>query len=446
MKKINWQQKRWLPVAVVVGIIILVVTVSNKKPPGVKGSIDNRPLVTTHLVQPAKLKPQVIGYGKVRPKETWDAVAEVSGRVIYRHPELEKGKALRAGTELLRIDPLDYQLKLAQTKSDLTSAKAELDKLELEQTRLNNALSIERRRLDILRKELKRKEDLNKTGALSTSLLEQERQGLLAQQQKVLELETSVALMPNNKEVAKAKIQVAQSRVKEAERKLEKTRIILPFDARINAVNIERDQVVTEREVMVKSHRWDKMEIATQVSLPDMRALISHVRRDAPQEGELPDIARLGLDADVILYIGAHKAHWQAKVTRVGDSIDTQGNTLVLMVEVEQGLSFDPIQKPPLINEMYVEVVVSGPEISMLAVPSRSVHGDSLYLMDESNKLVKREVEVGLVLGELTVIDKGIKTGDKIILDDVIPAVPGMALREQVVAPAQPNEQAGQPR
>ena len=439
---IDWQRKRWLPIALVLGVLVLVLTVSNKRIPKTKVEVDNRPLVSTHLVSKQRLRPQVIGYGKVRPKETWDAVAEVTGRVIFRHPELEKGKSLAAGVVLLKIDPLDYQLKLAQARSELASSRAELDKITLNESKLVNSLKIEKRRLAILNKELERKQNLNKTGAVSSSVLEQEKQNVLAQEQKVLDLDTNLKLVPNNLEVANASIQVAESRVREAERKLEKTIVTMPFDGKISDVSIERDQVVTEREVMVKAHRWDRMEIATQVSLSDMRALISHIERAPVQPGELPDIARLNIEADVVLYAGEDKMHWQAKVTRVGDSIDPQGNSVVLMVEVEQGLRFDPMAKPPLINEMYVEVIVSGPENEFVAIPTQALHGSEVYVLDTSNSLMKKSVDVSLSMGDWIVVDSGLTVGDKVIVNDLIPAVTGMSLRE--VEASLPTEQVEQ--
>ena len=439
---IDWQRKRWLPIALVLGVLVLVLTVSNKRIPKTKVEVDNRPLVSTHLVSKQRLRPQVIGYGKVRPKETWDAVAEVTGRVIFRHPELEKGKSLAAGVVLLKIDPLDYQLKLAQARSELASSRAELDKITLNESKLVNSLKIEKRRLAILNKELERKQNLNKTGAVSSSVLEQEKQNVLAQEQKVLDLDTNLKLVPNNLEVANASIQVAESRVREAERKLEKTIVTMPFDGKISDVSIERDQVVTEREVMVKAHRWDRMEIATQVSLSDMRALISHIERAPVQPGELPDIARLNIEADVVLYAGEDKMHWQAKVTRVGDSIDPQGNSVVLMVEVEQGLRFDPMAKPPLINEMYVEVIVSGPENEFVAIHTQALHGSEVYVLDTSNSLMKKSVDVSLSMGDWIVVDSGLTVGDKVIVNDLIPAVTGMSLRE--VEASLPTEQVEQ--
>lgn len=51
------------------------------------------------------IRPTARGWGAVRAAETWTAVAEVRGQVIWRHPDLEDGELVPAGTEVLRIDP-----------------------------------------------------------------------------------------------------------------------------------------------------------------------------------------------------------------------------------------------------------------------------------------------------------------------------------------------------
>ncbi|WP_211089841.1 hypothetical protein, partial [Thalassobius vesicularis] len=60
------------------------------------------------------IRPNVNVWGNLRAAETWVAVAEVQGEVIWRHPDLEPGRLVPAGTEVLRIDPADYELALAQ--------------------------------------------------------------------------------------------------------------------------------------------------------------------------------------------------------------------------------------------------------------------------------------------------------------------------------------------
>jgi RND family efflux transporter MFP subunit len=55
-----------------------------------------------------------------------DLTAEVSGRVLWQSPAFRPGVVVAAGVPLLRIDPTDYQLALAEAEQALASAKLTL--------------------------------------------------------------------------------------------------------------------------------------------------------------------------------------------------------------------------------------------------------------------------------------------------------------------------------
>ncbi|NIP75223.1 MAG: HlyD family secretion protein, partial [Xanthomonadales bacterium] len=78
------------------------------------------------------IRPTATAWGNLRAAEIWVAVSEVQGEVIWRHPDLEPGHLIAAGTEVLRIDPADYELALAQSEADLAALRAESTQLEAE--------------------------------------------------------------------------------------------------------------------------------------------------------------------------------------------------------------------------------------------------------------------------------------------------------------------------
>ena len=104
-KLLKTGQRRWLVLFPLLGFIILVIMVKLKSAPQLKSEIELTPLVNVEKVKVRTLQMSIEGYGRAQSKESWQAVAEVSGRVIYRHPELEKGKMLPAGTVALKFDP-----------------------------------------------------------------------------------------------------------------------------------------------------------------------------------------------------------------------------------------------------------------------------------------------------------------------------------------------------
>lgn len=184
---------------VAVGVIVLI-TITKLRPDAETKPLEDRSkVVNIQLLEPQSIAPQAIGYGKIRPKFEWKAIAEVSGKVVYRHPELHKGNILLAGTEVLRIDPLDYELKLAQAEADLGSSQTQLAKVDLEEKNIRNTLKIEKNRLSISKKELSRKINLQKKGLTSQSDLDQQNQSYLAQQKVVQDIQNQILLLPDEK-------------------------------------------------------------------------------------------------------------------------------------------------------------------------------------------------------------------------------------------------------
>ena len=80
-------------------------------------------------VSVAKLKPQdhfveVRGTGSVVLRNSIDLVLQLSGRVVWVSETFRKGGSFEAGQNLLRIDPKDFELAVAQAEADLLAAES----------------------------------------------------------------------------------------------------------------------------------------------------------------------------------------------------------------------------------------------------------------------------------------------------------------------------------
>ena len=80
-------------------------------------------------VEPGDFVPRALGYGHVQPARIWEAVAEVAGKIVYRNPDLEQGRLLAAGTEILRIETTDYELAVRRLEASKASVEAQLAEL-----------------------------------------------------------------------------------------------------------------------------------------------------------------------------------------------------------------------------------------------------------------------------------------------------------------------------
>jgi multidrug efflux pump subunit AcrA (membrane-fusion protein) len=417
--------------ALAVGVITLIVAVKLKPDLPVKPAGDRARLVDTIPLELKAMAPLAIGFGKVTPKIEWNAIAEVTGKVVYRHPLLEKGQVLQAGTEILRIDPLDYELKLVQAQADLKSAQTSLAKLHQEESNLKQTLKIEKNRLVIANKELERKQNLRKKGLTSQSDVDQQTQSALSQRKLVLDIENQIGLMPDEKRVAEALVKVNTSKVDEAQRSLEKTIITLPYDLRIADVQIEQNQVVNLQQTMVTGHGMDVMEVEAQLSIHDMQTLASSLGEFARDETGIPQPNKSSIQASIELSSGNLKASWPAKVSRISETVDPNQATAGLILEIEQDYrNLNPTSVPPLVNGMFVRASIEGQANPSWVIPERALHGNKIYLMDTDNTLTIKTVDIEYRRDNQVVIDGDLNQGDKLILNDLLPAINGMLLKE----------------
>lgn len=425
--------RKWVIILpVLIGIAAFVFLKRNEQPPVQEQAQEKARLVRVIPAPAVEVTPSTRGYGSVRPAHTWEAVARIKGEIIEKHPQLEKGAILQSGTLLLRIDPTDYELAIAESQATLAATRAQLQELENKIVNTRASLKIEQAALALNKKELERKRRLAGKGGVSRSDLESQERTLLGQQQSVQAQKNTLNLFPSQRSLLEAQLTRDQAKLTSAERNLQHTRIFLPFTGRIAAINVEQNQFVREGEVMVQADGLKVAEVEAQIPLEEMGYLI---RTDKIVEvlSKSPEALRnhLPLDAIVRLREGRLNAQWDARFSRLSDTLDPKTRTVGVIVEVNEPYSgVQPGVRPPLLKGMFVEVLLSGRPLSnRLVVPRLSLHNGRLYLMNQDHRLEIRPVKTGLVQPDFVVIDEGLEAGERVVISDLIPAVEGMLLK-----------------
>ncbi len=406
---------------IAVGVLVLMLMAGNRKPPVQAATETAAKPVRIFQVRQVDLVPVAEGYGSVKPAQLWTAVAEVSGRIVELHPRLRDGEILPAGTLLLRVDPVDYQLNLAQ-------AEAELAELEVEQTNARASLDIEQRNLKIAEREFERISKLAAKGTASQSNLDDAERTLLNSRNAVQNIRNTLALMPTKRKVLEAKRT-------QAERDLENTRIVAPFNLRVANMQIETDQFVSKGQSLLEGDSVDRVEVLAQFPLSTLRRLFigrDDIHADNALMGEnLPQLVQL--DPLVRLDMGTTQAEWRAEFVRFSDTVDPQTRTMGVVVAVDKPFEkIEPGVRPPLSKGMFVQVLLRGRvQPQRLVVPRAAVRDGQLYLVDEAQRLQRRAVEVLFNQGPLSVLKNGLAAGDRVVVSDLVPAVDGMPLKPQ---------------
>lgn len=444
----NLLKRKWsFFIVVAVGFLVLVTVVKNKKPLPVIDVSEKATLVETIPLSERVMGAQIIAFGHVKPQKMWQAISEVEGRVTYKNPSLERGKFIDKDTVLLTIDPLHYELQLAQAKADFDSVTSELERLVIEENNLKLSLDIERNQLTIVEQEVKRKKSLLTKKLTSQSSYDQERRNLLVQRQKVQDLENQLKLIPSRKLVLDASHKVQQARVSDAERLLEKTVVKMPFTGLVVEENINEDELISPKQIMVVAHDWSEMEVEAQVGVHDMRRAMRTVPDEIKVSLQTANPSHLFPQAEVVMHTAGEEIIWSGQLTRISGEVDQSRGTVGLIVEVQQDLQHMEIRKrPPLVAGMFVEVRVTGNEQPFLAVPAKAVHDGRIYVRDQDKRLRIHPVRElfsnsGWVAIDSLSPDSGLKKGDEVIVTDLIPVIEGTLLKipTELKTPVEPK-------
>ncbi len=421
---------------ILIGIAVLYYMASGREAPERKPPEERVRVVRVITAEPVKLVPRVTGYGSVYPGTVWSAVAQVAGEVIYVHPDLEKGAILSAGTEILRISPVDFELAISRAEANIRSAEARLAEFKITETNTADLLKIERQGLELRGAELKRKQELFERGTVAQSALDLEKRETIVQRKKVQDLENALRLLPTQRAVQREQIAVSKAQLESAKLDLVRTRIKLPFAARVAEVNVEAKQFVQTGSTLAIADSLDVAEVEAQIPISQFRAMIRASATDSMPAGISAQslsriIEAIGFEATVRLRAGSETVEWPARFARISDTVDPKTRTIGAIVAVDGAYAKAlPGQRPPLTKGMFVEIELrTRASADSIVVPRSALHDARLYVVNADNRLEIRPAKTGLFQGDLAVITTGLKPGERIVVSDLIPAVAGMLLR-----------------
>lgn len=375
------------------------------------------------------IRPTATVWGTLRAADTWVAVSEVQGEVIWRHPDLEPGRLIAQGTEVLRIDPADYELALAQAVADLDALAADDRQLTTEAANTARIVELERERLALAEADLARTRTLTEQGTIPQARADEAERATLQARRTVAELENTLALIPSRKARIEAQTARTQAALDRARRSLERTTLTTPFDLRVAEVSAERFQTVAPGQVLIRGDGIAAAEVVAHLPLDSFRRLVG----DVPDGITLGDMMRQvpATQIDVTLSPLADSAQvWPARVSRIEGALDARARTVPVVVTVDDPYAgADPPRRLPLVPNMQVGLSFAGaPLTGAIVIPESALHAGMVRIADPDDLLELRDVTAAFAQDGRVVIASGLSAGDRVILDDIAPAIPGMAL------------------
>ncbi|WP_085907469.1 efflux RND transporter periplasmic adaptor subunit [Kiloniella majae] len=327
------------------------------------------PSVIVTTVQEQDVTPELTFVGRVEAVNTVDLRARVEGFVEERH--FKEGANIQKGDLLYILEKAPYQIAVEQAKADLAGANATL----------KNA-----------RSDLKRKKDLRKKKVVSEA-----------------SLDTSEA----SESSALAAVMQAKAALRRAELDLSYTEIHSPLDGQISRSRYSVGNLVnSSSEPLATITSLDPIYVTVPVS----DKLILEERRKG-----------LSSEAPVI----------PSLILSDGKPYESEGRFDFINTEVNQSTNsiitraIFPNPKHILVPGQFVSVTVRSKKTqSELVIPQASVQKDQqgyfTLVIDRSNKVEIRRVQVGERVDTNWIIKDGLLKGERIILQGIQKVKPDM--------------------
>lgn len=414
MSQFNWKQRVLIiPPLILGGILLFIAPGMKAEPPAITQSTGKK-VVRVLKVVPRKLQPIAIGYGHTKPALEWEAQSELDGTIIWETGNLQEGNIVSKGTPLLKVDPSVYELEVAKLNAEIEVAK-------LRDKTISASLKIASEEYRIQQSEYERSMQLSKTGHISKTEKDRATRELLSNQQQLQTLKNSIV-------INQAEQRVMQMQLALAERDLQQTTILAPFDLRITEKVAGIAEYVNKGEILLRADGIDAVEVSAQFALGKMRPL-----HQAADESDMSGDLHHELEALVELKAGDRIIAWNGAVDRSGGQIDAQTQSQSIVVRINNPYEqAQPGKKPPLIRDTFVKVTLKAPVLkNQILIPANAIHQGNVYIVNRDGNLEIKSVTVAFIQDQVAVIKDGLLPNDNVVVSKLSPAVKGMPLKPQ---------------
>ena len=342
------------------------------------------PLVKVVAVAPGNHAVTLSAMGTVIPAREIILEARVAGEIVAMHPDFTVGGFLEKDSEILRIDPQDYQLALTLAQARVKDAESKLKLLEAE----------------------------------AESAKDEWRQLYPDRSQANNEPPPLVFKQPQLT-AARAALTAQEADVRKAQLDLSRTRIRAPFNAIVRAKHVDIGSQVSGQERLAELVGTDEYWI--QASIPiDRLEWITIPQRPAEPGARVRVLHRNGYEI-------------AGTVIRLLGDLESEGRMARILVEVKDPLNLTKEVKGPsalLIGE-YVRIEIEGRGLqNVYRIPRTALRDNSMiWVATRDSKLEIRHVETIWRDAETVLLREGLAPDEQIIISDLPAPIAGMPVQ-----------------
>ncbi len=408
-----------------VGVVGLALFIVTRPDPPKEAPEAFAPAVEVERVRLEAGPLRVEATGSVRARREVNLSSEVAGRIVAVSPSFVDGGAFKKGDVLVRLDSTDYV-------NAVTSARAQVTQRRFD-------VIVAREEVAAARDEFRRMQD-----RLSGSLEQTEVARAAAQAERAraaaepLTPDTtdlgSLLFREPQLRLAEAALAAARAALRDAETRLERTRIRAPFDGRVRAKMVDIGTYATPGMVLAQVFGTDIAEIT--VPLTQRQAALIPALGGSPAAATAA--AGTAAERPSVQITDNQGRTWQGVLDRSAGAVSSESRTLTAIVRVDRPYE----QSPPLRVGTFVNVSIAaqelGPHVRLGEASVRNAdptdaqrEGDSKYTVWvlEGDRLRMRPVDVTTIENGMAIITGGLADGDAVITTGLLVVSDSMQVR-----------------
>lgn len=206
--------------------------------------------VSTVNVQEMDIRPITRITGKLQPARKGTLRFEVSGVVTQRN--VEPGQQVAKGDTLLQLDDGDFTDAVAEAQA-LLIQEQDAVRRDRELLELTSAARV------IQEREVERLKKLGKESLASKSTYDESLRVLIQQQEEETRLQ-------HNVDSAEARLQIRNAALSKAQRNLQRSRLVAPYNSTINAVFVNDGDYISVGQVALELVQMDPLDLYIEVT------------------------------------------------------------------------------------------------------------------------------------------------------------------------------------
>ncbi len=382
----------------IIGIAFAIMLAKSGKKPESQIPQPKLPAVEVQIAEATRHTYRIQSQGTALPRTSIRLVSEVSGKVVSVAESFDVGQIFAKGDVLLKIDARDYELALAQARSQVAQAQLRLQ--------------MEVKEADVVRREWE--------------LLNQgEPTGLQAREPQLAS--------------ARAALEAALAAEEAAKRNLDRCEIRAPFDGMVARAGVRPGQFAALATPLGELFATDVAE----VRLPLIASDLSFI--DLPRPGAkvaLGQAPKVTLSAQA----GERRTEWLGHIVRSEETVDPMNRMVYVVAQVVDPYGLAKRDGAPLRSGTFVRASIEGrTQENVIVLPRHALRGkNQVWIVSEKStlqewlgyrepshhkRLIFRSVDVSFADAKQVIVAAGIQQGEQVVVSLLAAVVDGMGVK-----------------